>query len=66
MDSAPNPVIVQDVEYIKISISTKGVYTWDCKVIGTDVAKIKKITDDIEKAYPQESWKNLKVGKDED
>ena len=51
---------------IDISISTRGVYTWKVKIIGTDLKRLKAITDEIQKIYPQDSWKNLKVGKEED
>lgn len=48
-------IIIQDLDYIKLSISTKGVYTWDIKMIGHDIEKLKNINNEMQKQFPQGS-----------
>ena len=48
-----NPTILQDTEYVKISTSTKGVITWDFKMLTLDIEKIKKKQDELETAFPR-------------
>ena len=52
MDTPPTQVIVQDVDYIKISKGMRGNFSWDIKVIGHDVQKAKKVNEELEEAFP--------------
>ena len=48
-----NKEIYTDTEYIKISTSTKGVVTWDFKMLTLDVKKIKEKQEELEAAFPR-------------
>ena len=45
--------VYQDSEYVKISTSTKGVVSWDFKMLTTDVKKIKAKQEELEAAFPR-------------
>jgi len=56
MEKPTNPqpnYIVEDVEYIKLSTSVRGVVTWDIKILGLDVEKVKQKQKELEEAFPR-------------
>lgn len=53
-----------DSPYIKLSVSTKGVYTWDIKILGLDVNELEKINDELKKRFKNET-QGLIIGKEE-
>lgn len=48
-----NAALLQDTEYVKISTSTKGVITWDFKMLTLDIEKVKKKQEELETAFPR-------------
>ena len=57
--------IIADSPYIKLSVSTKGVYTWDIKVIGSDIAALVKIDDELKKKFGTQGSSGLIIGKED-
>lgn len=54
--------------YIKLSVSTKGVYTWDIKIIGLDVEALKSKNEEMIKAFGSQNSGGLIIkgkGKDD-
>jgi len=51
-----------DSPYIKLSVSTKGVYTWDIKILGLDVEALKNKNDELIKSFGSQGSSGLIIG----
>jgi hypothetical protein len=36
---------------IKLSVSTKGVYTWEIRIVGLDVSELNKVNEQMKELY---------------
>ena len=45
------PVKTLEMEKIELNISTKGVYTWSIKILGTDVNRLEILNEQMLKRF---------------
>jgi len=65
MSEEPRQINI-DSPYIKLSVSTKGVYTWDIKALGLDVSELERVNSELIKKFGSQGAGSLIVGsKDE-
>jgi len=52
-DNNATTTLYQDVDYIKLSKNSRS-YSWDIKIIGTDIGKLEKIDKELRDKFGNE------------